>query len=85
MPKKLLKIACIVFGILFVLFSVLTAVSVVSEMERVNTSGGIIGGADAPTAEFLLHNSPLYYAALVALALFIVAGILLIFSSKRKK
>lgn len=85
MLNKLLKTACIVFGVLFVLFSVLTAVSVVSEMERFNTSGGIIGGADAPTAEFLLHNSPLYYAALVALALFIATGFLLIFSSKRKK
>ena len=44
MPVKVLKIACICFGILFLLFSILTVLSISAEMDRINNSGGIIGG-----------------------------------------
>ena len=85
MSRTVLKIVCVGCGILFVFFSILTVLSVTKGMERINTSGGIIGGADTPTVGFLLHNSPLYYIALVALVLFIVTGAVLIFWNKHGK
>ena len=78
MPVKVLMIACICFGILFLLFSILTVLSISAEMDRINNSGGIIGGTDAPTIEFLLYTSPLFYPAILSFLLFAAAGISLL-------
>lgn len=80
-----LKIICVVCGILFVLFSIFTVLSVAAEMERINTSGGIIGGMDAPMVGFLLQRSPLFDAALMLLLLFVATGAGLIFGKERKE
>ena len=85
MPVKVLKIACICFGILFLLFSILTVFSVSAEMERINNSGGIIGGMDAPMVEFLVHTSPLFYPAILSFLLFAAAGISLLLFRILKK
>ena len=85
MPVKVLKIACICFGILFLLFSILTVLSISAEMDRINHSGGIIGGTDAPTVEFLLYTSPLFYSAILSFLLFAAAGISLLLFRILKK
>ena len=85
MSRTILKTICIVSGILFVLFFVLTLLSVTAELEQINTSGGIIGGADAPTVEFLLQNSSVYYFAIPALLMLVITGVSLIFGKKLKK
>ena len=85
MSRTILKTICIVSGILFVLFFVLTLLSVTAELERINTSGGIIGGADAPTVEFLLQNSSVCYLAILTLLMLVITGVSLIFGKKLKK
>ena len=85
MFRTALKIICIVSGVLFVAFSVFTVFSVASGLERINTSGGIIGGAGAPTTGFLLRNSPSFYPAMVSLLLFAATESTLIFGKKPKK
>ncbi|MBQ7416215.1 MAG: hypothetical protein IJW14_04155 [Oscillospiraceae bacterium] len=82
MSKTVLKIICIAAGILFVLFSVAAILSVAAELDRINASGGIIGGADAPMVGFLLGRSTWLYAAIVALALFAATGAGLLFGKK---
>lgn len=84
MSRKILKITHIVSGVLFVFFSVFTAISVAAGLERVNTSGGIIGGAGAPTVEYLLQNSLSFCAAIVVLFLFAGTGLALIFCKTKK-
>ena len=85
MSRTILKIICIVSGVLCVVFGVVTFLSVAAGLERVNTSGGIIGGTSAPTVEFLLQTSPTFYAAIVTLILFAGTGLMLIFCKKSKK
>lgn len=83
MSRTILKTICIVSGILFAIFVVLTILSVTAELERINTTGGIIGGADAPTVEFLILKSSWCYAAILAVLVFAATGLTLIFRKKK--
>ena len=84
MSRTIIKIICIVSGVLFVALGAVTFYSVSAELNSIITNG-IIGGAGAPTVEFLLQTSPTFYAAIVALLLFTGAGLMLILRRKTKK
>ena len=58
MNRTVLKILCIVSGILFVIFTALTILSVTTELKQINQRGGIIGGADGRTVTFLVQKPP---------------------------
>lgn len=85
MHRNVLKVVCIVLGILFLLFSIFTVFSVISGLERISTSGGIIGGAGRPTVGFLLQTCPTFHPAIVTFLLFAATGSVLIFGRKAKK
>lgn len=84
MNRSVLKIICIVSGILFALLSVLTVYSVIAGLNRINAAGGIIGGAGAHAVKFLLQDTPSFHAAIVAFLAFIGTGLGLIFGKKAK-
>lgn len=90
MRRIVLQLICIVSGILFGTFSIFTVYCVgliFGSMDRA-ASVSIIGGADAPTMEFLLHEvagSPIFYAAIVTLLLFLGTGLALIFCKAPEK
>ncbi len=84
MSRKILMTICIVSCILFVIFVALTILSVTAELERINQNSGIIGGADAPTVQFLVQKSPWFDAAILAVLAFAATGLTLIFSKKKR-
>lgn len=78
MSRSVLKIVCIVSGILFVVFSIFTVYSAMLIFKTI-AGAGIIGGAGAPTMAYVLQKvmkSPVFYAARVALSLFVGSGYL---------
>ena len=89
MRRSVLKITCLVSGILFAVLSGLFIASAVRAFERLQTASiGIIGGADGPTALFLLQKvaaTPVVSAAIVTFLIFAGTGLFLIFSRKPKE
>lgn len=86
MSKSVLKIICIVSGVLFVILGILTVHTAMQMLQTV-VSVGVIGSSGAPTIEFVLQRTaktPVFSAAIVAFFLFIGTGLGLIFSRKNK-
>lgn len=87
MPRTALKVLCIVFGVLFAVFGVITVFSVIQTFRNV-ASSGIIGGADAPTMSFALQKaaqSPVCFIATVSFFAFIATGLGLILNKEQKR
>lgn len=89
MRRSVLKVICIISGILFVVLSISAVVSVVQVLAAAGDAGGtgIIGGADAPTLEYILQTaakSPAFYAAIAFLFLCAGTGLALILRRKPK-
>ena len=63
MKRIILKLCCILSGILFLVFAIIAAFSVNQTLSRVS---GIIGGAGTPTLRFALQQAatPIFYAVL---------------------
>lgn len=89
MQRTVLKTICIVSGVILVALSLFLVISAVQAYQEANRASiGIIGGADAPTAMFLLGQimrTPFGYAAGVALLAFVGTGASLIFDKKSQK
>ena len=85
MNRTVIKILCIVSGILFVIFTALTILSVTTELKQINQRGGIIGGADAHTVTFLVQKTAWFDAAILAVLAFAATGLMLIFGRKQKR
>jgi Na+-transporting methylmalonyl-CoA/oxaloacetate decarboxylase beta subunit len=87
MSRSILKIICIVSGILFITLTIFTIVSITQAFQAADAASiGIIGGADAPTALFLLQKltrTPICSTAGMAFLLFIGTGLALIFTKKK--
>ena len=79
MNKKVLKIICIISGIVFVTLVVLLIISAVQFSKTVPAASvGIIGGADGPTAIFLTQRimfSPIFMTMGTAFLVFVGTGI----------
>lgn len=87
MRRSVLKIICIVSGILFVILSILVISSIAQAFEEMSTVS-IIGGASTPTMGFFLRKvlgSPVFYAAMAAFLLFAGTGLALIFCKRPQK
>lgn len=83
MKPAILKKIFIIFGVVLAL---LVAWIVVSVIQRSNNTGtGIIGGADGPTAIFLIESHPAFHWSLLALAAFVGTGIALLVRKLSKK
>ena len=87
MPRTVLKILCIVSGLLFLVLGISLIVSIAVNPGSAGTAGsiGIIGGADAPTVEFLVRKalrSPACCIAMVSFFVFIATGLGLIFGKE---
>lgn len=86
MNRSVLKILCIVSGALFATLAVILVISAVQVSKTVNTASiGIIGGADGPTAMFLLQEmmrSPVFCTMIAAFLLFSGTGLTLLFTKK---
>lgn len=86
MNRTVLKILCIVSGILFATLTMLLIITAVQAFKTVDaTSIGIIGGADGPTAIFLTQKvmtTPLCYAVISTFLLFSGTGLTLLFIKK---
>ena len=90
MKKSLLKIACITSGILFTVLGIYFIILVMKICNATGSSAhvGIIGGAGAPTAVFLLQklaSTPVFYAVVLSFLMFIGTGLTLIFRKNQKK
>ena len=87
MSRSVLKVVCIVSGILFVILGFFTVCSAM-RIFRAIAEAGIIGGAGMPTMAYALQRvarSPVCSAAIAALFLFIGTGLALIFRRKPEK
>ena len=88
MNRTVLKILCIVSGILFALFTAVLVICAVQAFKAVDAASiGIIGGADGPTAIFITQKvitTPLCYTGISAFLLFVVTGLMLLFGRKPK-
>ena len=89
MNKRVLKIICIVSGIVFAALAVLLILAAVQFSRTVNAASvGIIGGADGPTAIFLtqrLMATPVFIAMRVAFLAFVGTGIAWLITGKTKR
>ena len=89
MNKRVLKIICIVSGIVFAALAVLLIISAVQVYKTVPAAGvGIIGGADGPTAIFLtqrLMATPVFLAMGAAFLAFVGTGIAWLITGKTKR
>ena len=89
MNKRVLKIICIVSGIVFAALAVLVILAAVQFYKTVPVASvGIIGGADGPTAIFLtqrLMATPVFIAMRVAFLAFVGTGIAWLITGKTKR
>lgn len=86
MSRAVLKIICIVSGVLVIVFGILTVHTAMQMLQTV-VNVGVIGSSGAPTIQFVLQSTaktPVFSAAIVALFLFVGTGLGLIFSRKNK-
>ena len=88
MNRTVLKILCIVSGIVFAILAIILVISAMQASKTVDAASiGIIGGADGPTAIFLIQkvmNTPLYYTVISAFLLFSGTGLALLLGKKPK-
>lgn len=88
MNRSVLKILCIVSGIVFAALAIILVIFVVQTSKTVDAASiGIIGGADGPTAIFLtgkVITTPLCYILISALLLFSGTGLALLLGKKTK-
>lgn len=81
--QRILKKVFIIPGVVLAL---LIAWIVVSVIQRSNNTGtSIIGGADGPTAIFLIQSHPAFHWSLLALAVFVGIGIALLVRKSQEK
>ena len=89
MNRTVLKILCIVSGIVFATLAIILVISAVQASKTVDAGSiGIIGGADGPTAIFLTQeaiNTPLFYTVISTFLLFVGTGLTLLIGRKAKK
>ena len=89
MNRTVLKILCIVSGILFAVFTAVLVICAVQASKAVDAASiGIIGGADGPTAIFITQKAittPLFYTVISTFLLFIGTGLTLLLGKKPKK
>lgn len=87
MSKKVWKISCIASILVF--FAIVIRFAITLLQIQNGPSMGIIGGADAPTALFVLETrifrNPLFFIALAAFALFVVSLSALLIKRFRKR
>lgn len=88
MIRTVLKVLCIVSGILFSILSIFLIISAVQVFHTANTASvGIIGGADGPTAIFLagrIMRTPVFCTMVAAFLSFGGTGLALLFTKKSK-
>ena len=88
MKKKLLLPICVLSFLATVFFGIRLAAGLTALLEQAGASGGIIGGADAPTAIFwltyILPRTPIFWGAICSLAVFLTSGIAAIVPHKHK-
>ena len=85
MNRSALKIICILSGILLVILSILGILAFERAIETVRGIS-IIGGADFSLVLLFLHDDmPVFYAAFVALVMFVGTGLALVFGKKTRK
>ena len=80
MARKICKFLFIATGAVLALLTVFLAITLAGVLRLASASVGIIGGADGPTAVFLLNNvvnTPLFYIWCTVLVVFIGSGIVL--------
>ena len=89
MHRTVLKILCMVSGILFAALAVILVISAMQVSKTANAAGmSIIGGADAPTAAFLLQKgmgAPAFCITIADFLLFVGTGLALLFTRKPKE
>lgn len=88
MNRSVLKILCVVSGILFAILGIIVVISAVQVSKTVDAASiGIIGGAGMPTAVFLLQKvmrSPVFCTKIAAFLLFSGTGLALLLTKKPK-
>lgn len=81
MTKKIWKIICIVSAVVLLIVVGIFVFMILSTPQQPNFA--IIGGADYPTAAYVigtaLFHSPLFIVGILALLLFAVSGIVLMY------
>lgn len=87
MKKKLLLPICVLSFLATVFFGIRLGMGITGLLQ-LGASGGIIGGADAPTAIFwltyILPRTPIFWGAICSLAVFLTSGIVAIVLHKHK-
>ena len=86
MKRSVLKALCIASGVLFGVLGISLIITYVQAAQSTH-SVGIIGGADGPTAIFLLQRflrTPLIVGIITAFLVFCGTGLTLLFSGKAK-
>ena len=83
MKGTILKKIFIIFGVVFALLATWIVVSVIQRSN--NTGTAIIGGADGPTAIFLIQSHPAFHWSLLALAVLVGIGIALLVRKSQEK
>lgn len=79
MNKKILTTLFTVSVFAMIFFGIRLGMGITGLLEQLGASGGIIGGADAPTAIFwltyLLPRTPVFWGAICSFAVFLASGI----------
>lgn len=83
MKGTILKKLFVIFGGVLTLLAIWIAASVIQRSNNMGT--GIIGGADGPTAIFLIRSHPAYFWLILVLAVFVGIGIALLVRKISKK
>lgn len=83
MKRTILNKIFIIFGVVFAMLVAWIATSVIQHI--VDTGTNIIGGADQPTANFLIQSHPAFIWSLLALAAFVGIGIVLLVWKRQDK
>lgn len=87
MKRNILKILCLVFGVVFAVLAIALVISAVQMRTAANAASvGIIGGADGPTAIFLtqkLLRTPVFRGMFWSFLAFIGMGLAMIITQKK--
>lgn len=88
MRRSVLKIACIVSGIVFAIHSIFLIILAMQMLNVVGSSAqtSIIGGAGAPTLAVMLQmitRTPMFYGAVLSFLLFVGTGLTLIIKKSK--
>ena len=86
MNRTVWKTLCIVSGVVFAALAIILVISAVQVSKTVNAASvGTIGGADGPTAIFLIQkvmSTPLFYTVISTFLLFSGTGLVLLLGRK---